>query len=407
VEQSEGLDLKHYLQLVLKRRCLFAITAAFIITSVVIISRFIPPVYEAKTVVAIEKSFLNDALKNIGGTQSVDDRATALSTIMKSRTLILKVIDDLGIDMRGLTEAQVEGLIKSTQDRTKITIEFSQGGGRDVDFFTVSFRDRDPQFARDYVNRVVGKYIATTIGSKRSESFGANQFLLDQINQFKGKVDKYDAEIAVLKKDNNIILYNRYLELQKKLDDLLVQYTENHPEVIKVQSEIEAHKAKYDISPKKLAHALEEKNRLAILERDRESSKKMYDEMAAAYSKSEVSTKAELQDKAGTFRIVDPAVLPIKPVSPNRIKIIFMGILGGIAVAIGLIVLLDILDDSIKNVDMIKGLGIPVLAVIPHIQNHEDLIKSRRKDIFFYTLSGLFVVLLGAVLVLENLGLLG
>ena len=121
-------------------------------------------------------------------------------------------------------------------------------------------------------------------------------------------MDKYDAEIAVLKKDNNIILYNRYLELQKRLDDLLVQYTENHPEVLKVKSEIEAYKAKDDISPKKLAHALDVKNRLAILERDRESSKKMYDEMAAAYSKSEVSTKAELQDKAGTFRIVDPAV---------------------------------------------------------------------------------------------------
>ena len=162
MEQNQELDIKHYLHLVQKRRYLFTLTAAFIITVVAIISHFIPPVYEAKTVVAIEKSFLNDALKNIGGTQSVDDRATALSTIMKSRTLILKVVDDLGIDMRGLTEAQVEGLIKSTQDRTKITIEFSQGGGRDVDFFTVSFRDRDPQFARDYVNRVVSKYIATT-----------------------------------------------------------------------------------------------------------------------------------------------------------------------------------------------------------------------------------------------------
>ncbi len=407
MEQSEGLDIQRYLQLIYKRRYLFALTAAFIITSVIIISHFIPPVYEAKTVVAIEKSFLNDALKNIGGAQSIDDRATALSTIMKSRTLIVKVIGDLGIDMKGLTEAQVEGLIKSTQDRTKITIEFSRGGGSDVDFFTVSFRDRDPQFARDYVNSVVSKYIETTIGSKRSDTFGANRFLLDQINQFKEKVEKYDAEIAVLKKDNNIVLYNRYLKLQKRLDDLLVQYTENHPEVLKVKSEIEAYKAKDDISPKKLAHVLDAKNRLAILERDRESSKKMYDEMAAAYSKSEVSTKAELQDKAGTFRIVDPAVLPIKPVSPNRIKIIFLGIVGGIAVATGLIILLDILDDSIKNVDTIKSLGFPVLAIIPHIQNPDDMIKSRRKDIFFYTLSGLFVVLLGAVIVLEKLGLFG
>ncbi|MGC1453904.1 MAG: GNVR domain-containing protein [Nitrospirota bacterium] len=407
MEQSEGLDIQRYLQLILKRRYLFAITAAFIITSVVIISHFIPPVYEANTVVAIEKSFLNDALKNIGGTQSVDDRATALSTIMKSRTLILKVIGDLGINMRGLTEAQVEGLLKSTQDRTKIAIEFSRGSGRDVDFFTVSFRDRDPQFARDYVNNVVGKYIETNIGSKRSDSSGANRFLLDQINQFKEKVDKIDAEIAALKKDESIVAYNRYLELQKRLDDLLVQYTENHPEVIKVKSEIEAYKAKYDISQKKLEHALNVKNRLVILERDRESSKKMYDEMAAAYSKSEVSTKAELQDRAGTFRIVDPAVLPIKPVSPNRVMIIYMGIVGGIALAVGLIVLLDILDDSIKNVDMVKSLGIPVLAIIPHIQNPEALIKSRRKDFFFYTLSGLFVILLGAVIVLENLGLLG
>ena len=93
VEQTQELDIKRYLQLVLKRRYLFAITAAFIITAVVIISHFIPPVYEAKTVVSIEKSFLNDVLKNIGGTQSIDDRATALSTIMKSRTLILKVIE--------------------------------------------------------------------------------------------------------------------------------------------------------------------------------------------------------------------------------------------------------------------------------------------------------------------------
>ena len=56
---------------------------------------------------------------------------------------------------------------------------------------------------------------------------------------------------------------------------------------------------------------------------------------------------------------------------------------------------------------MIKSLGIPVLAIIPHIQDPNALIRSRRKDICFYTLSGLYVVLLGAVIVLEQLRLLG
>lgn len=399
--------MKRYLHLILKRRYLFAITAAFIITAVVIISHFLPPVYEAKTVVSIEQSFLNGVLQNIAGTLSIDDKASALSTIMTSRTLVLKVISDLGVDIQGMTEAQVEGLIKSTQEKTKISIQFGSSQRGNVDFFTVSFRDRDPRFARDYVNNVVSKYIETSIGSKRQDSFGANKFLLEQINEYKEKVGKLDAEIAVLKKDKNIILYTRFLELQKRRDDLLVQYTENHPEVVKVQSEIEALKAKYTISQEKLTHAATVVNRLTGLEHELEFSKKIYDELTVAYGKSEVSTHAELQDKAGTFKIVDPAVLPITPVSPNRVMIILLGIVGGIAGAAGLIVLLDTFDDSIKNVDTIKSLGIPVLAIIPHIQDPHALIKSRRKDICFYMLSGLYVVLLGAVIVLEQLGLLG
>jgi uncharacterized protein involved in exopolysaccharide biosynthesis len=159
VEETKGLDIQRYFQLVFKRRYLFTLTAAAFITAVVIVSYFVQPVYEAKTIVSIEKSFLNDVLRNMGGTQSIDDKTSALSTIMKSRTLIFKVINELGLDQNKMTDAQVEGLIKSIQDRTQINLEFNRSGRRDVDFFTVSFRDKNPQWARDYVNTVVSKYI--------------------------------------------------------------------------------------------------------------------------------------------------------------------------------------------------------------------------------------------------------
>ncbi len=407
MEQTHELDIKHYLRLVMKRRYFFVIAAVFIITAVVAAAYLIPPMYEAKTVVSIEKSFLDNIIKNIGGARVIEDKATALSTVMKSRTLVFKVISDLGVDVQRKSEAAVEDLIKRTQDRTQILLEFSKAARSDVDFFTVSFRDRDPRYARDYVNNVVSKYIEESVGSKREESFGANRFLLDQINQFKEKVEKIDAEIFSLKKEEDIILYNKYLELQNRRDALLVQYTEDHPEVIKVKSEIEALKTKYNFSQKKLSHAANVNNRLGILERERESTKKIYDELTSAYGKTEVSTQAEIQNKAGTFKIVDPAVLPIKPVSPNRILIILLGIVGGIAGAAGLIVLLDTFDDSIKNVDTIKSLGVPVLAIIPHIQNPDTVINSRRKDIALYIFSGLFVALLCAVVVREVLVMLG
>jgi uncharacterized protein involved in exopolysaccharide biosynthesis len=425
VEQTQELDIQRYLQIVVKRRYLFAIAAAAIITVVVIISYVIPPIYEAKTVVSVEQSFLNDVLKNLGGKLSVDDKASALSTIMKSRTVVFRVLSDLGIEVQNMTEAQVEGLIKSAQDRTQISIEFNKSGRRDVDFFTVSFRDPNPQLARDYVNNVVSKYIEGNLGSKREDSFGANRFLLGQIDQFKAKVDKIDMEIAALKKDRNIILYDQYLELQKRLDDLLVQYTENHPEVIKMRSEIAALKSKFRASGRKpgeaegpedhssdkkdnnLAGVVRVRNQLTILERERESSKKIYDELAAAYGKSEVSTQAEIQDKAGTFKIVDPAVLPIKPVSPIRIIIILLGIIGGIAGAFGLLVVIDTLDKSVKSVDVLRSFGVPVLAVIPHIQEPSELVKTRVKDIALSIFIGLFVVILGAVMIRELLILRG
>jgi hypothetical protein len=47
-----------------------------------------------------------------------------------------------------------------------------------------------------------------------------------------------------------------------------------------------------------------------------------------------------------------------------------------------------------------------VLAVIPHIQDPDALKKSKRKDITLYVFSGLFTVLLCAVIVREVLILL-
>ena len=119
MEKTQELDIKRYFQLVLKRRYLFAMIAAAIITAVVIISYYVQPVYEAKTTVSIEKSFLNDVLRNIGGTQSIDDRTSALSTIMKSRTLIFKVINELGVDQHKMTEAQVKREMSYPEFRLK------------------------------------------------------------------------------------------------------------------------------------------------------------------------------------------------------------------------------------------------------------------------------------------------
>ena len=450
-EQTQALDIKRYLLLVRKLRSLFAVVAAFIMSAAVVISYAIPPEYEAYTLVSVEKNFLSDIGKGITMASDVDAKASALFTIMTSRNIVSKVISDLDLDLGRAEGPEFENLVKRIQKKTEVKIEFNKASRNAIDFFTVSFRDRDPKVARDYVNTLVERYIEENLKYKRQESSGANSFLLSQINFIKAKINGLDGEIVLLKekeaeiaeskieqskKKEGTALLNenrppavddRLLELKKlrrRLEYLVVHYTPDYPEVGKVKADIESLKAEIKASPwapagahdpvsrsagKNNANptaASDVKTRLVELERERDTNKRIYDELSAAYGISQVSEQAEIQDKVGRFRIVDPAILPLKPISPNRIMIMLLGILAGIAGAFGLIVFLDISDKSVKSVGMLKNFGLPVL-VVPHILNPEEIIKARRRNVFFYGLSGLFVVLLIAIIVREVIETLG
>jgi hypothetical protein len=146
------------------------------------------------------------------------------------------------------------------------------------------------------------------------------------------------------------------------------------------------------------------KAKLDSLEREKQSQKNLYESMLGRQGQSEVSKQMEVQDKSTVFRVVDPAVLPIKPVSPNRIKLILLGILAGIGGGLGLVILKDQMDDTVKSVDMAKQFGLPILAVIPRIEDPEQLVLQARQDRKLYIAGGMYFLVILAVLALEALG---
>jgi uncharacterized protein involved in exopolysaccharide biosynthesis len=413
--QEQTMDIRRYLQVLYKKRYLFIVVAAGIITAITVASYFMPKIYEASTTVSIQKNYLNVLMRDIAVAPSMEDQLKALSIVMTSRSNLLHVLTDLGVPMDTKTEAETEKLFKYFQKSTQIKFGPSR---RDTDLFTVAYRDHDPKFARDYVNALVKQYVHGSLSAKREESLGANRFIFEQMEQYKQKINEIEAKLEQKKKQPGVQAATRLAALEKKYHDLLTQYTERHPEVMRLKSEIEsareqAHEQKSsgpedggaDRSAEQAqGTASGSRKSIADLERDRDAYKKIYESLAASLGKSEVSAQIEVSAQADTFNILEPAVLPLTPVSRPRWMVILLGIVAGIAGAAGTVILLDMMDSTIKSIDTFRKLGLPVIGVIPRITSVEAIVAAKRKDMLAYGFAGLYLVVVGAIFIVEYMG---
>src|SRR5208282_4721591 len=111
-----------------------------------------------------------------------------------------------------------------------------------------------------------------------------------------------------------------------------------------------------------------------------------------------------LVNKTAGIRVTDPAVLPMYPVRPDRIRLILLGIGLGIVSGLGMAVLLENLNKSYKDEESVESdLKLTVLAAIPEIQTSEDKISARRLDKRVFTYAGVYFFIIGLVLIEELL----
>ncbi len=129
----------------------------------------------------------------------------------------------------------------------------------------------------------------------------------------------------------------------------------------KIQEAIETYQKRIAATP---ARQLQ----LQQLTEDYDNLKRVLESLIDKKLQADLAENLERKQKGEQFKILDPANLPEKPFYPNRLRYVFMGLAAGLALGVGLVLLLDFLDTSIKTkADLEQTAGVPVLSVIPEI----------------------------------------
>jgi polysaccharide chain length determinant protein (PEP-CTERM system associated) len=116
------------------------------------------------------------------------------------------------------------------------------------------------------------------------------------------------------------------------------------------------------------------------LSRDYETQQLSYKALLAKSEAAKVALDLERRQIGEQFRILDPAEVPQRPISPIRLQINAIGLGIGLVLGLGIAALLEFRDTTYRSEsDVLDALSLPVLALVPHVATAEEQRQLGRK----------------------------
>ena len=491
-EKADTIKIDYYLGLVFKHRWLLIIPFCIAMVVGMYLAINLPKIYEAKTLILVMPQRVPTNYVRSIVTTDLDSRISTISEQILSRSNLEKIIEKYGLfsgpnDSGMFLEDKVDALRKS------IVVEVNKGR-QGSNAFSISHRGSNPETVMEVTNSLAGSFIGENLKVREAQAVGTSDFLADELKtkrqrleeveqklreyrrQYMGELpEQLDANLRMLERlqtqlntrektlreeksrlavienqiegNRKILTENRVtgtvsdegaevsLELLKaQLTTLKSNYTDRHPDVIKLKARIADLEAKYKAgepsSPgesrvnvpgtpalqlvsntlnelmrqrgelsdeiKNIALEITElkqqlskyqqrvertpkrEQELMTFKRDYNNTQESYNSLLNRKLEAEIAVNMEKKQKGEQFRIIDRATLPSKPVSTDIRKLFMFSVAAGLGLGGGLIFLLDFLNPSLKQPkDYESELGLAVLATIPKLLSPRDKILRR------------------------------
>lgn len=187
---------------------------------------------------------------------------------------------------------------------------------------------------------------------------------------------------------------NRIRELTAEMESLDRQISYKDAEASRLHGIIETYEKRVEAVPAR-------ESELTALTRDYDTLQAVYRGLLSKREDSKLSENLERRQAGEQFKIIDIARRPERPFRPDRSRISLMGAAAGLVFGLGLVVLLEYRDRTLRTeADVLSALSLPVLALIPPIMTRAERRRARLGRLAFSVAASAFTLLCGAILVL-------
>jgi polysaccharide biosynthesis transport protein len=220
-----------------------------------------------------------------------------------------------------------------------------------------------------------------------------------------------DTDAVPQLRDNEILqdILKKRTEAVAQYTEALNQYGPNYPKVQRFQAQLKEFDALIENEKKNVVNRMESDYRAArqretllvqaldkqkaeanqmserlvqynILKREAEANKTLYEGLLTKLKEAGISVGL----RSSNIRIVDPAMIPTTPARPAKTRNVALAFLVGLIGGIGLALLREYMDNTIKTPDDIERLArLPSLAVVPAFSNGNG--NGRRPGLLWNT----------------------
>ena len=448
------------------------------------------------------QSILKPLLSGMTSVPNVEQQVSIMSRTLLSRPNVERVMRMVDLDVQSTSPRQHEQHVEQLISNIKII------GTNTHDIYTITYNNKNPKLVRDVVQSLLTIFVEGSFKGKKSDTQQAVQFIDDQIKGYEERLvvaenalkdfklryvgllprqgSDYSAQLAAAadalnsatlelaeaeqarnavraqitgetpsgKADkrpvriSNPELDARIDTVNKSLDALLLQYTEQHPDIIaarRLLSQLEARKLEeskqsfrdgdpgrhYSPMLQQLKVALTEseskvaairvrvfeysarrarlqeqskavpevESQLTQLNRDYQINKDNYEKLISRREAAKLSGDLSSNTEMMTFKIIDPPTLPLAPAGPNRPVLYSLVLFAALGCGAGSALLISQARPTFVSPGAMRELtGLTVLGTVSMNWTEAEQLKRRRGQYLIGLAIGGLLLVYGLVL---------